>query len=81
MYEPIAGHDPRRYTIQFVRRPKDIEAWFAPIAGTDVLAPFRISVPTWIGNACLKRTDWGGYANPHGCIRVFATAYEVNCNV
>jgi hypothetical protein len=48
-YQPVAGHRPGRYAIRYMQEQKDIEIWLAPIAGTRVLAPFRVSVPTLIG--------------------------------
>src|SRR5437016_4697548 len=41
LYEPIAGHRPERYAIQYLRATRDIEVWFVPIAGTRMLVPYR----------------------------------------
>ena len=37
---------------------RDIEIWYAPIAGTRVLAAFRLLVPTLIGPAMLQATQF-----------------------
>jgi hypothetical protein len=57
-YEPIAGHRPGRAAIRFLRDTRDIEIWLAPITGTRVLVPFRISIPTFIGQAVLQATQF-----------------------
>ena len=57
-YRPIAGHRPARFAIKYLMEQHDIEIWFAPIAGTRVLAPFRMYVPTLIGPAVLQATQF-----------------------
>ena len=57
-YRPIAGHRPARYAIQYLMEQRDIEISFAPIAGTRVLAAFRMYVPTPIGPAVLQATQF-----------------------
>jgi len=57
-YRPIAGHRPARFAIKYLMEQRDIEIWFAPIAGTRVLAPFRMYVPTPIGPAVLQATQF-----------------------
>jgi hypothetical protein len=60
-YRPIAGHRPDRYAVKYLQEQHDIEAWLAPIAGTRVVVPYRISVPTLFGTAVLQAThfEWG----------------------
>lgn len=53
-YHPIAGHRPNRAAIRYLAEARDIEVWYAPIAGTRMLAPFRISVPTVLGPGVLE---------------------------
>ena len=57
-YRPIAGHRPARFAIKYLMEQHDIEIWFAPIAGTRVLAAFRMYVPTLIGPAVLQATQF-----------------------
>lgn len=52
-FVPIAGHVPTRTAIKYLAALHNIEAWFAPVAGTRVLAPFRVVVPTPLGSATL----------------------------
>ena len=57
-YRPIAGHRPARFAIKYLMEQRDIEIWYAPIAGTHVLAPFRLLVPTLVGPAVLQATQF-----------------------
>jgi len=53
-YRPISGHRPGRAAIQYLMEATDMEAWMVPIAGTRILAPFRITLPTPLGPALLE---------------------------
>lgn len=53
-YRPIAGHRPNRAAIRYLMEANDIEVWYAPVAGTRILVPYRISVPTVLGSAVLE---------------------------
>jgi hypothetical protein len=57
-YVPIAGHRPGRYVIRYLQESRDIEIWLAPIAGTRVLIPYRVSIPTLFGNAILQAAQF-----------------------
>jgi hypothetical protein len=57
-YVPIAGHRPGRYVIRYLQETRDIEIWLVPIAGTRVLVPYRVSVPTLFGNATLQAVQF-----------------------
>jgi hypothetical protein len=35
-----------------------MEAWFVPIAGTSILVPFRVTVPTPFGLGVLQATQF-----------------------
>jgi uncharacterized protein DUF3108 len=54
VYQPLAGHRPDRPSIRQLAESRDMDIWFAPIAGTRFLAPFRISMPTLVGTAVLQ---------------------------
>jgi hypothetical protein len=56
LYNPVAGHRPERSAIKFLIAQRDMELWFAPIAGTRLLAPYRFSVPTPFGLGTLQAT-------------------------
>jgi len=53
-YKPVSGHREGRNAVKYMTRNKEIYVWFAPVAGTRVLAPFRASVATAIGVAQLE---------------------------
>lgn len=60
-YQPLAGHRPDRPAVRQLAESRDMDIWFAPIAGTRFLAPFRISIPTVVGMAVLKADQFVSY--------------------
>ena len=57
-FHPIAGHVPDRAAIRYLAKSRDVEAWMVPIAGTDILVPFRVSVPTPFGLGVVQATQF-----------------------
>jgi hypothetical protein len=57
-YHPISGHRPHRAAIKYLIEQRDIEVALAPVAGTRVLVPYRVLVPTAIGPAVLEAVDF-----------------------
>ena len=57
-YVPISGHRRDRPATKFMADNKDIEVWLAPIGGTNVLMPYRISVRTMVGIAVAEATEF-----------------------
>ncbi|MFG1462435.1 DUF3108 domain-containing protein [Xanthobacter sp. DSM 24535] len=55
-YTPVAGHRPTRYTVKYMQENKEMYVWLVPVAGTRLLAPFKVSVATMIGTALLEAT-------------------------
>jgi hypothetical protein len=55
-YQPIAGYSPGAFRVGYLQKNRDMEMWFAPVAGTRLLAVFRISIPTMLGTAVLRAT-------------------------
>lgn len=55
-FTPLAGYDPTRYAIRYLQAERGMELWLAPLTGTRLMAPFRISVPTPIGVGILQAT-------------------------
>jgi hypothetical protein len=55
-FSPLAGYEIGRSGIRYLKAERDMEMWLAPIVGTRLLAPFRISVPTPIGLGVLQAT-------------------------
>ena len=50
-FSPIAGYIPDRAVIKYLAAQRNIEIAFAPIAGTRILVPFRMAIPTPLGTA------------------------------
>jgi uncharacterized protein DUF3108 len=63
-FVPIAGYVPDRSAIKYLVAQRDMEAWLAPIAGTRVLVPFRVSIPTPLGLGVLEATQFVTTAHP-----------------
>ncbi len=57
-YTPVAGHRPTRSTVKYMMENKEMYVWLVPIAGTRMLAPFRVSIATMIGTATLEATSF-----------------------
>lgn len=57
-FTPIAGYVPDRAAIKYVAAQRNMEIWFAPIAGTRVLAPFKIMIPTPVGMGLIEATEF-----------------------
>jgi hypothetical protein len=63
-FAPIAGYIPDRAAIKYLVQLRDIEMWLAPIAGTRVMVPYRVSVPTPIGLGVMRATQFVSIPQP-----------------
>ena len=63
-FSPVAGYIPDRAVIKYLAAQRNIEIAFAPIAGTRVLVPFRMKIPTPLGMAMLEATQFITTASP-----------------
>ena len=57
-FTPLAGYIPNRPAIKYLVEQRDMEVWFAPVAGTRLLVPFRVSIPTPLGVGVLQATQF-----------------------
>ena len=57
-FAPVAGYIPDRPVIKYLSAARNMEIAFAPIAGTRVLVPFRMVIPTPLGTAMLEATQF-----------------------
>jgi hypothetical protein len=71
---PVAGHKPDRHAIKYLVGLRTMEAWFVPLAGTRVLVPFRVSIPTPLGVGVLQATQFVSVAQPSRPIPASARA-------
>ncbi len=57
-FVPVAGYIPDRPVIKYLTAQRNMEIAFAPVAGTRVLVPFRMVIPTPLGTAMLEATQF-----------------------
>jgi len=57
-FSPIAGHIPSRSTIKYLMQLRETEMWLAPIAGTRFMVPYRVSLPTPVGQGVLQAVQF-----------------------
>ena len=63
-FTPIAGYVPDRAAIKYLAAQRNMEAWLVPIAGTRILVPYRVTIPTPLGQAMLEATEFVTTAAP-----------------
>jgi len=63
-FTPVAGYIPDRPVIKYLAAQRNIEIAFAPVAGTRILVPFRLVIPTPFGTAMLEATQFITQATP-----------------
>jgi hypothetical protein len=63
-FTPVAGYIPDRPVIKYLAAQHNMEIAFVPIAGTRVLGPFRMIIPTPFGQAMLEATQFFTQATP-----------------
>jgi hypothetical protein len=55
-FRAIAGHRADSALAKYLTEGREIEIWLAPVAGTQSLAPFRLSIASMIGNMVIAAT-------------------------
>ena len=63
-FSPIAGHIPARAVIKYLVDIRDIEVWLAPIAGTRLMVPYRVTIPTPFGLGLMQATQFVSVPQP-----------------
>ncbi|WP_213772401.1 DUF3108 domain-containing protein [Bradyrhizobium sp. dw_78] len=63
-FTPVAGYIPERPVIKYLTAQRNMEITFAPLAGTRILVPYRMVVPTPLGTAMLEATRFVTQATP-----------------
>nr|WP_244562368.1 DUF3108 domain-containing protein [Bradyrhizobium lablabi] len=63
-FSPVSGYIPDRAVIKYLTAQRNIEIAFAPVAGTRLLVPFRMIIPTPLGTAMLEATQFVTQATP-----------------
>jgi Protein of unknown function (DUF3108) len=63
-FSPVAGYIPDRAVIKYLTAQRNMEIAFVPLAGTRILVPFRMVIPTPLGTAMLEATEFVATATP-----------------
>ena len=63
-FQPIAGHRRSSPLLTFLTDGRDVDMALAPIAGTRILAPFRITATYMLGNVVMQATRFEATATP-----------------
>ena len=63
-FSPVSGYVPDRAAIKYLSTQRNMEVWLAPIAGTRILVPFKLTVPTPLGTGVLEATQFITSAAP-----------------
>jgi hypothetical protein len=63
-YEPIAGHRPSTPLIKYLSEGREMEMALAPVAGTRLLAPFRMLVESALANLVIEANQFEVTAQP-----------------
>lgn len=63
-FSPLAGYDPDRVLIKYLANQSDIEMWLAPLAGSRLMVPYRVSIPTPIGVGVVQATQFIAVPKP-----------------
>jgi hypothetical protein len=63
-FTPVSGYIPDRPVIKYLAAQRGIEIAFAPVAGTRILVPFWMKIPTPLGPAMLEATQFITSATP-----------------
>lgn len=55
-FSPVSGYVPDRAAVKYLTKARDMEVWFAPVAGTRYLMPFKVVIPTPLGTGIMQAT-------------------------
>jgi hypothetical protein len=56
---PVAGHRSGSKSTEFMTNNRDIAVWFVPMAGDDVMVPYKVSVKTMRGVLLIEAAQFG----------------------
>jgi hypothetical protein len=56
-WAPVAGHRRNKESVRYMQNNRELEAWLAPVPGTSLLVPFRVSVGTMRGTLVVEASD------------------------
>ena len=61
--QPIAGYRADSMIVKYVAGRRNMELWFAPVAGTSIIAPVRVLMPTLIGTLKIQADQFEAAAS------------------
>ncbi len=64
LLQPIAGYRADSMLVKYVAGRRGMELWFAPVAGTSIIAPVRVLMPTLIGTLEIQADQFEAVASP-----------------
>ena len=67
-YKPISGHRADGRAAQFMADNRNLEVWLAPVAGTRLVFPFRISVLTLLGTTVIEADEFSVDSPAHAAV-------------
>ena len=62
--EPIAGHNASAALVRYLAEGREMEIALAPISGTHLLAPFRLSVTSFLANVFIEANRFEATGQP-----------------
>jgi hypothetical protein len=63
-FEPIVGHIASNALVKYLSEGREMEIVLAPVAGTRLLAPFRLSVVSMLANLVIEANRFEATARP-----------------
>jgi hypothetical protein len=57
-FAPVAGYLPDRPAVKYLAAQRDIEVYLAPLMGTRILVPFKLTIPTPLGQGVIEATQF-----------------------
>lgn len=68
-FMPLAGYVPSRAAIKYLVKRQDMDVALAPVAGTRVMVPVRVRIPTPIGPGVVQAVEFNTVAQPQAAKR------------
>ena len=62
--QPVSGYKRDSTLVKYVAGRRDMELWFVPVAGTSLIAPIRVAMPTLVGTLKIEAGQFETVAAP-----------------
>jgi hypothetical protein len=57
-YVPVAGHRTSRESVNYMAQNQRLEAWLAPVKGTNLMVPVKFIIGTNVGDLAVTARDF-----------------------